>query len=199
MSSPRRRYDGRVHRDTQRLRVVGLPNRETGQYHPYVTNVPPDGLPAEDINTMYSLRWQIDMLFKELKSDYWDEDMPSGKRVVVETLLYAAFLRMVVSRRLLALLRHRLSAMADRISAPRWAAVLLVVAHDLLATVLRPPRNVKTLRAKVQRGLLHENVDPNAVRHALLIAVEMRTHRHHPAVATARIPRRSNRMSLAKR
>ena len=38
---PRRSYGGRVHRDTQRLRVVGLLNRETGEYHLYITNVPP--------------------------------------------------------------------------------------------------------------------------------------------------------------
>lgn len=58
---PRRRYAGRVHRDTQRLRVVGLLDRETGLYHLYVTNVPPEKLQAEDIGTVYSLRWQIDI------------------------------------------------------------------------------------------------------------------------------------------
>jgi putative transposase len=182
---PRRRYGGRVHRDTQRLRVVGLLNRETGQYHLYVTNVPPEKLAAEDIGTVYSLRWQIELLFKELKTHYRIEDMPSSKRVVVEVLLYAAFLTMIVSRRLLALVRQRLAAMADRIPAQRWAAVLLVVAHDLLAAVLRPPRTVKMLLAKVQRVLLHEAVDPNAARHGLLASVELRTHRHHPMTAFA--------------
>jgi putative transposase len=53
---PRRRYGGRVHRDTQRLRVVGLSNRETGQYHLYVNNVPPEKAAAEDIGVVYSLR-----------------------------------------------------------------------------------------------------------------------------------------------
>jgi putative transposase len=52
---PRRRYGGRVHRDTQRLRVVGLLNRETGQYHLHVTNVPPEKLAAEDVGATYSL------------------------------------------------------------------------------------------------------------------------------------------------
>ena len=182
---PRRRYAGRVHRDTQRLRVVGLLNRESGQYHLYVTNVPPEKLPAEDIGTVYSLRWQIEMLFKELKTYYRVEDMPSAKRVVVETLLYAAFLTMVVSRRLLALVRRRLAALADRIPAQRWAAVFTAVAHDLLAAVLRPPREVGQLLRDVQRVLLHEAVDPNAARHGLLVAVEQRTHRHHPMAAVA--------------
>ena len=38
--------------------MVGLLNRETGQYYLYVTNVPPEKLAAEDIGATYSLRWQ---------------------------------------------------------------------------------------------------------------------------------------------
>lgn len=67
MGFPRRRYGGRVHRDTQRLRVVGLLNRETGEYHLYVTNVPAEKLAAEDIRVVYSLRRQVELFFKELK------------------------------------------------------------------------------------------------------------------------------------
>lgn len=37
----------------------------------------------------------------------------------------------------------------------------------------------------VQRVLLHEAVDPNAARHGLLLAIEQRTHRHHPFAAVA--------------
>lgn len=111
--------------------------------------------------------------------------MPSSKRVVVETLLYTAFLTMVVSRRLLALVRRRLAALADRIPEQRWAAVLAVVAHDLLAAVLHPPRVVKQLLRDVQRVLLHEAVDPNAARHGLLVSGEQHTHRQHPMAAVA--------------
>jgi len=125
------------------------------------------------------------MLFKELKTYYRIEDMPSAKRVVVETLLYAAFLTMVVSWRLLALVRYRLAAIADRLPAQRWAEVFTSVAHDLLTAVLRPTRLVNQLLREVQRVLLHEAVDPNASRHSLLMAVEQRTHRHHPLAAIA--------------
>jgi IS4 transposase len=182
---PRRRYGGRVHRDTQRLRVVGLLNRETGEYHLYVTNVPPEKLAAEDIGVVYSLRWQIELLFKELKTHYRIEDMPSSKRVVVEVLLYAAFLTMIVSRRLLALVRRRLAAMADRIPEQRWAAVFVSVAHELLTAATHPLGAVRLLLHRLERVLLHEAVDPNAARHGLLASVEQRTHRLHPMAAAA--------------
>lgn len=111
--------------------------------------------------------------------------MPSSKRVVVEALLYAAFLTMIVSRRLLALVRRRLAAMADRIPEQRWAAVFVSVAHELLAAAIRPLRAVRLLLRHVDKVLLHEAVDPNAARHGLLASVERRTHRLHPMAAAA--------------
>ena len=182
---PRRHYVGRAHRDTQRLRVVGLLNRETGEYHLYVTNVPPEKLPAEDIGAVYSLRWQIELLFKELKTHYRIEDMPSGKTIVVEVLLYAALLTMVVSRRLLALVRRRLAALAERIPEQRWAALFVSVSHELLTTATRPLRAVRPLLHRLERVLLHESVDPNAARHGLLASIEQRSHRLHPLSAHA--------------
>ena len=65
---PRRQYGGRIHHDTQLLRVVGLLDRGTGEYHLYVTNVAVEKLAAEDIGTVYALRWQIELLFKELRA-----------------------------------------------------------------------------------------------------------------------------------
>ena len=111
--------------------------------------------------------------------------MPSSKRAVVEVLLYAAFLTMVVSRSLLALVRRRLRAMADRIPAQRWAAVFVSVAHELLAAATQPLAAVRLLLRNLERLLLHEAVDPNAARHGLLLSVEQRSHRLHPLASAA--------------
>jgi IS4 transposase len=172
----RRRYAGHVHRATQRLRVVGVRDAATDAYHLYVTNVPPDKLAAEDISATYALRWQVELLFKELKRHYRLEDMPSAKRHIVEALLFAAILTLVVSRRLLALVRQRLGELAERVPTQRWAAVLESVAQELLAVVLQPPRETRSLLKRISRTLLHEAVDPNKSRAPLLHAVEERRH-----------------------
>ena len=101
----RRVYAGRVRYDVQSLRVVGIRDSGTGQHHFYITNLPVEKLAAEDIRATYALRWQIELLFKELKRYYRIDHMPSSKRHVVEILLYAAILTLIVSRRLLALVR----------------------------------------------------------------------------------------------
>ena len=135
-------------------------------------------LAAEDIRATYALRWQVELLFKELKRHDRIDPMPSSNRHVVEALLYAAILTLVVSRRLLALIRKTLESLAHRIPAQRWAALLESVAAELLLIVTRPPRELKGLLHRVRANLLHEAVDANVRRPGLLGAVETRSHRY---------------------
>ncbi len=172
----RRIYGGRARHDVQSLRVVGIRDARTGEHHFYITNLPVEKLAAEDIRATYALRWQIELLFKELKHNYRIDQMPSSKRHVVEALLYAAILTLIVSRRLLALVRRALSDLADRIPVQRWAALLEAISTELLLIVTRPPRELKSLLQRVSATLLHEAVDPNANRPGLLAAVEARSH-----------------------
>jgi len=168
----RRVYAGRIRRARQHLRVVGIKNAESGEYHLYVTNLPADRLRAEDVSIVYSLRWQIELLFKELKTHFRLEDMPSSKTVVVEALLYSALLTLVASRRVLAVVRKHLRLAGDRLPAQRWAAVFVSVAHALLLIVTRRLARVRGALRDVTRLLLHEAIDPNRKRHGLLLAVE---------------------------
>lgn len=86
----------------------------------YLTNIPAEQLPAEDVQATYALRWQIELLFKGLKRHYRLEDMPSGNRHIVESLLYAAILSLAVSRRLMDVLRTGLPAYAQRLKEHRF-------------------------------------------------------------------------------
>jgi IS4 transposase len=174
----RRRYAGQAHHDWQQLRVVGLRDPRTEAYHLYITNIPAEKLTAEDLRTTYALRWQVELLFKELKSSYRLRDMPSKKRVVVESLLYATILTLVVSRHLLAALRRRWAELAERIPLQRWASVLESVASELLQIITRPLREIRPLLERITTLLHHEVVDPNRLRPSLLEAVETRTHRY---------------------
>lgn len=169
---PRRIYAGQVRRGHRVLRVVGIRNAESGEYHLYITNLGVERLTAEGVGIIYSLRWQVELLFKELKTYYRLEDLPSGKKVVVEALLYAAILTLVVSRRLLAVIRKHARVPVDRLPAQRWAALFVSAAHDLLTIILGRGRFVRGLLCHTARLLLHEAVDPNRRRRSLLRAVE---------------------------
>lgn len=180
---PRRRYGGQIRHDTQMLRVVGIRDPRSGEYHLYVTNVPPEKLPAEDVQTVYAARWEIELLFKELKSHYRMEDMPSSKREVVETLLYAAILTLLCSRKLLALLRRKQPHQAMRFKEQRAAVVFAALASDLLLLVLRSPSEHGRLERELSELLLCQTLDPNCDRPSLLHSVETRRHAYRRKAA----------------
>mgnify|MGYP001301378208 FL=1 len=86
----RRAYVGTRSGAHRNLRLVAVRHIETGRYHLYVTNIPAERLSASQVALVYRSRWQIELLFKEMKSHYRLEDMPSRKKHIVETLLFAS-------------------------------------------------------------------------------------------------------------
>jgi len=127
---------------------------------------------------VYAARWQIELLFKELKSHYRLGDLPSRKKHVVEALIFAALLTSLVSRALLNAVRAKLRKLADRLPEHRWATLFASVAQDILLLVLKPASQTLRLRSAIVELLLHEAVDPNASRATLINAVEMRQHQY---------------------
>ena len=55
----RRKYRGKQSMVNRRFRLVCVFNSESGKYHT---------LAAEDIARLYAARWEIELIFKELKS-----------------------------------------------------------------------------------------------------------------------------------
>jgi len=63
----RQRYADRRSKATVRVRIVGLWDESHSMYHWYITNLPVK-IKAEEIGKLYSARWMIELLFRELKS-----------------------------------------------------------------------------------------------------------------------------------
>ena len=106
------RSDNKLGRKTETrrvsLRVVGVRNPDTGDLHIYITNVAAETMTPEQIATAYCNRWVVEMLFRELKHCYGLRDFPSADPNVVKALIYAALLRVALSRTVLSILRRRL-------------------------------------------------------------------------------------------
>ncbi len=169
---PRRVYAGRQSGARRLLRLVGVKNEDTGRYHLYVTNIAPARLTAEQVARVYAGRWQIELLFKEMKSHYRLEDQPSRKPHIVEALLYATLVTLVVSRRLLRAVREALRTRQRVVPEARWAAIFAAVSSAILDLLLAPARLARASAGRVEAMLLHEAVDPNLSRQSLLARVE---------------------------
>jgi putative transposase len=127
-----RAYNGKRSRDVMPLRLVAVYNAEAERYHVYITNIKPDVLSAEDVAELYRVRWDIEMLFKELKSRYSFDEIKSADENVVEGLIWVGILTLLVSRRLFNVLRKSAPVeMAVRYTPMRWATTFVETAHNL--------------------------------------------------------------------
>lgn len=172
VSFRRRRYAGKRSGKQRTWRLAGVLDPNTHRYHLYLTNIPVERLAAREVAQVYGARWQVELLFKELKSHYRLEDQPSRKRHIVEILLYAAVVTLIVSRRLLTAIREKLQSLHRTIPENRWAALFATVATEILRLLLLPPRVAHSVGTWLETMLLHEALDPNLSRRLLLARVE---------------------------
>lgn len=136
ISFSRRAYSGVAKRDTMNLRLVAMKDAESGEYHTYLTNIPPEMLTTEEIAKLYGMRWEIELIFKELKSRYAIDTIESSNPNVVEALIWSAILTMIVSHRLHHVIRSAASqAQIARFTKLRWATVFMENASDLLTAI----------------------------------------------------------------
>jgi len=167
----RRRYAGKSSPDRIAVRMVAVFNPESERYHVYLTNIPPDVLGPEDIAALYRARWEIELVFKELKSKYALGVINTRKACIVECLIWTAILTLLVSRRLYNLLRT--SAPPDKVAryTPlRWANTFTENGTRLLTALmghfgLGPPD--KDGFKSVARMWEHQALDPHVKRHQL--------------------------------
>jgi IS4 transposase len=75
-----------------------------------VTNLPRGSVPEADIVGLYRLRWQIELLFKELKSYSNLKKFSTENDPIVKTLIYASFIT-VLLKRLLSLSTEQLKSL----------------------------------------------------------------------------------------
>jgi IS4 transposase len=153
-------YLGHRSKGRRTFRLIAIRNDDTMAYHVYLTNLPPEGLPAEDVRGVYALRWQVELLFKVLKSQERLEQLPSGNQAIVEAWVWASILATVASQALYRLVRgfverHRFMPVL------RWAGVFARVASDLLRLLFHP---VPSEADRLLELLVREAADPNVNR-----------------------------------
>lgn len=126
-------------------------------------------LSAKEVASTYRARWEIELVFKELKSGYRLDDVDSRKKEVVQSLIYAAVLTLLASRRLLRSIAYRLGELRDRITPRRWWTVFTEYAQELQRLMIRPPREAPPL-TDLMKTIEHELIDPHTKRQTLLAA-----------------------------
>jgi IS4 transposase len=83
---------------TRTFRLVGLRNEETEEYHLYLTNLGREDYSAPDIAQLYRARWEVELLFKELKSRFGLDEINTTDAYIIEALIIMAAISLMMSR-----------------------------------------------------------------------------------------------------
>jgi len=154
-----RKYRGRRRTIDREFRMVGVRNDETGDYHLYFTNIEPDAVDARNVARAYSLRWQIELLFTRLKTNFRLHQLPTTKPHIVRILIYASILALLVSSELLKSMRDR---RPDRIFPARRMDEVFSDFADLLLLKVASRRHSRDI--DLFDLMLKEAADPNRTR-----------------------------------
>jgi len=79
----RGQYEGTRSLDTKRFRVVGVRDENADDYHLYITNLPREEFLPADLGTLYRCRWEVETLFRELKTQYELDEFDTSNPAVV--------------------------------------------------------------------------------------------------------------------
>ena len=133
----RRKYRGKKRKDNESFRMIAVYNKEAEKYHTYITNIESDTLDADDIAALYTARWDVELIIKELKSRYALDVIKTTNPKVIEAYIWTAILTLLVSRRIYNLVREYSSRdKIVRYTQLRWSTVFAENASDQLTLIL---------------------------------------------------------------
>jgi putative transposase len=162
----RRTYGSHRRGDTLSARLVAVWNEETRKYHTYLTNLGPEVLSAEEVAELFGCRWEIELVFKELKSQYALNRVNATNRSVAEALIWVSLPPLVVSRRLHSAIRSQLpEEVRVRYPPMRWGIAFREQSGKILEQLMERLRRKHVdpePMLELARTLMARAQDPNA-------------------------------------
>jgi putative transposase len=137
VSFKRRSYKGKKKKDSEKFRLVAVYNVEDDEYHLYITNISIEILNSDEIAKLYRGRWEVELIFKELKSRYKLDVVETTNPRVIESFIWAAILTLIISRFIYNILR-RLNPGKEmvRYTHLRWSTIFAEHSSDMLTDLL---------------------------------------------------------------
>ena len=121
----------------EEFRLVAIYNEEDEKYHVYITNISDELLTAKDIAQLYKGRWEIELVFKELKSKFQLDVIETTNEQAIEAFIWLSILTMIVSRELYSLIKKlNPDKKPTRFTQMRWSNVFIESCPDFLRDIL---------------------------------------------------------------
>ena len=142
------------------VRVVGFWNPMEKRYHWYVTNLI---VSAKLIYPLYRLRWQVELIFKSIKSSLRWKDLSSSNKNIIYSLTLAAIAGSMIAHPIgRSLILEKMENKKYANTVQRNIIVLVNVAKVLSKYILQPIKNNFLELMKLLEMFLKEFIEPNA-------------------------------------
>lgn len=142
---------------TQRLRKINQYGRKKGYkprkrvkilagYNLYITNAPATHIPYEQIRALYRLRWQIELIFKNWKSNFALAKVTGKRPERIRCLIYAKLLFIVITTKICGAMQNYIWFTSQReVSCFQAAKHFKIVGLLWLIAIVQHPRSVATI------------------------------------------------------
>jgi len=131
-------------KSTLNLRFIAVYNDETDDYHTFFTNIPENDLPGRDVAALYAARWDIENLFRELKSENLLGRLKSKNENITEIFIRIPIIRLIISRQLFGVARAILEcSKVNRLKKRLWSIVFAENARRILRNLMRKKRGLR--------------------------------------------------------
>ncbi|EMA13317.1 transposase [Haloarcula amylolytica JCM 13557] len=91
--------------NSRRFRVVSVRDGNADGYHLYI--LPKEEFLPAELATIYRYWWEVELLLREVKTQYSLDECDTSKKYIAEVLPYTALLSLLVSRDLLDLVTEQ--------------------------------------------------------------------------------------------
>lgn len=126
------------------IRFIAIYNQKTDEYHTYFTNIPEQELSGRDVAGLYAARWDIENLFREVKSENLLGRLKSKNDTITEIFIRIPIIRLIISRELFGLARRILEpSMVIRLKKRSWAIVFAENARLILRNFGRKKQGLR--------------------------------------------------------
>jgi len=131
-------------KSTLNVRFIAVYNENTDDYHTYFTNIPKDDLAGRDVAALYAARWDIENLFRELKSENLLGRLKSKNGEITEIFIRIPIIRLIISRKLFGVARGILDeSKVSRLKKRLWSIVFAENARLVLRNLMKEKRGLR--------------------------------------------------------
>lgn len=111
-----------------------------------ITNVPAELLPAKVVRQFYTIRWQIELIFKNWKSNFALDEVTGERPERIKCMIYAKLLLIFISHKVVNVARsYAWSQLGREVSVFQASKHIKIIGNEWLRTIVQEPDKVETI------------------------------------------------------